>query len=101
MSGICLVRIFMGESSSLTLVLCLSYLCTIAALNQRGGKPAKYISYFIAGTLSIFLLVAALILAMPLFSHAFDLVLFLASMLLGTVGVVTIFTLRKINAKNI
>ena len=101
MAGIGLVKVFMGELSPVATVFCLGYLCMVAALNQRGGKPAIYISYFIAGFLSLLLVGAIGLAVIPLFGQGFETVTFFACLVLGAIGLLTIFTIKSQNAKSI
>ena len=101
MAGIGLVKIVMGELSPVATIFCIGYLCMVAALNKRGGKFALYISYFIAGFLSLLLFGAIFAVAMPIFGRAFDQVFFFASLLIGAIGISTVLTLKKLDATNI
>jgi hypothetical protein len=96
-----LVQIFNGDLLYFDFIICWGYICMAASLNRLGGKVMMYLSYLFAGTLSLFLLGAILIAAMPLFGENFDLILFFGFLLLGLMGVLTIFTIKKENAKSI
>ncbi|GGZ96637.1 hypothetical protein GCM10008090_01080 [Arenicella chitinivorans] len=101
MAGVGIVKIFMGELHPVALIICMAYLCIVAALNSKGGKLIKYVAYLFAGLLSLLLLGVLLAVAMPLFGAEFELALFFASLLIGAIGVLTIFTIRSENTNSV
>ncbi len=90
-----LISIFMGKAPSLSILILLGYIALGLALNGKGGKIIRYLSIFISGILSLFLLVAVYTVVSPLLGERFDLVLFVISMLIGFLGASTVYCIVK------
>lgn len=91
-----LVSIVLGKVPLGSMILVLAYLAVGFGLNGKGGKPVRYISIFVGGILSLFLLATIFTAISPLLGEKFDLMLFLASLLIGLIGIATTYCVVKI-----
>jgi hypothetical protein len=101
MAGIGIVKFFTEGLSPVAIVFCVGYLCMVASLHQRWGKPALVISYTVASLMSLMLLGAIVFAFLPFFGQRFEPVVFFACLIFGAIGILTIFTIKHQNAKSI
>lgn len=91
-----LVSVILGKVPIGSVIILLAYVAVGMGLNGKGGKPVRYISIFVGGVLSLFLLAAIYSAVSPLLGENFDLMLFIASMLIGLIGLGTIYCIVKL-----
>ena len=96
LSALGVMYVFSGYGSIFSLVMVIGYIFAGMALNGKGGKPFRIISYVVAGLLCLFLIGALFGIFAPLFGYAFEPLLISTSLILAGLGFWTVYCLRAI-----
>jgi len=91
-----LILIGSGKLPTRGLIFVFLYYAVALALNKKGGKIIKYIAYFTAGILSLFLLGIVLAIYYKIIGQPFDIAIFSISIVFGALGLTTLYCLNKI-----
>ncbi|MDM7862301.1 hypothetical protein QTP81_16965 [Alteromonas sp. ASW11-36] len=98
-AAIGLGSVLMGRISPFSLVIVLLYLSVAAALNNKGGKPARVVAFFVSILLATCGLFSLAMYVSTFFGQAYDSVTPVALAVIGTTGILTFWTLKKGNIK--
>ena len=93
-SAIGIATVILGKAPFSALIIAVVYILTAMALNDKGGKPIKYIGYVTGFILGLGVLVSIYALVMPLLGSEFEPLLFTSSLVIGLVGMATIIQVK-------
>jgi len=93
-SGKILIMIYSGDRPAVSLIIVCINLATAVALNNKGGKVTRYLAYAQGGVMSMFLLGAIYMIVSPIWGRSSDLMLLTYCLLLGSLGLATLFSLK-------
>ena len=87
--------LFTEKASLGSLIITALYIAVALALNNKGGKVTKYLSYFTAGLLTLVILGSFYAAIAPLIGERFDIKLLVITFIIGVIGMSTLYVLIK------